>query len=370
LYGAHQAGVGTPRQAALQLLSFDLTSSAGATAIRTLMRRWSVLAADVTAGKTPSPTSGVRNAMITTGLGAANLTVTVSVGAGLVARVGTVPRTLQPLPAFSTDRLDATRSGGDLMVQLCADDPVVVFAAARFFAQAAEGIAAVRWQQSGFFRTVAAAQNPAGTARNLMGQLDGTDDIVPVAAQSGGPIWVEDDAPAWLRGGSYLVYRRIVMLLDDWESVSLTEQGRVIGRDKVTGAALGATTGTSAPAGEHDPVDLSARDAHGALAIPADAHIRLAAPETNQGAQLHRRVYNFADGASGYGTPAQDSGLVFLAFQADPATGFTPVARRLAKADALNRFIRHTASGLFAVLPGLSGADDWYGRELLRVSQG
>ena len=41
-----------------------------------------------------------------------------------------------------------------------------------------------------------------------------------------------------------------------------------------------------------------------------------------------------------------------MAFQSDPAAGFTRIQQRLTLADDLSRFIRHTSSALFAVPRG------------------
>jgi deferrochelatase/peroxidase EfeB len=47
-----------------------------------------------------------------------------------------------------------------------------------------------------------------------------------------------------------------------------------------------------------------------------------------------------------------DAGLFFIAFQRDPRRQFVPVQERLGQEDALNEYIRHTGSGLFACPPG------------------
>jgi hypothetical protein len=63
------------------------------------------------------------------------------------------------------------------------------------------------------------------------------------------------------------------------------------------------------------------------------------------------RGYSFMDGAD-LQTGQLDAGLFFICFQSDPRTGFIPVQRKLAD-DALNEYIRHTSSGLFACPRGL-----------------
>ena len=48
-----------------------------------------------------------------------------------------------------------------------------------------------------------------------------------------------------------------------------------------------------------------------------------------------------------------DAGLFFLAFQRDPRRQFVPIQTRLAEHDALNEYIRHSGSALFAIPPGV-----------------
>ena len=85
--------------------------------------------------------------------------------------------------------------------------------------------------------------------------------------------------------------------------------------------------------------------------IPVDAHIRLAAPDQNDGIRLLRRGFSFTDGIDPV-TNQLDAGLFFIAYQRDPRRGFIPVQQQLAT-DALNEYIRHTSSALFAVPPGV-----------------
>jgi dye decolorizing peroxidase len=58
---------------------------------------------------------------------------------------------------------------------------------------------------------------------------------------------------------------------------------------------------------------------------------------------------------------------MFLAFQQNPATGFTIIQQRLSGADTLSTFIRHEASGLFAILPGCA-VGGYLGQSLLEGS--
>jgi deferrochelatase/peroxidase EfeB len=156
-------------------------------------------------------------------------------------------------------------------------------------------------------------------------------------------------------GGTYLVARRVRTVLDVWDASSIAGQESTIGRRKLSGAPLGGRH-------EHDEPDLAATGS-GGLTIPADAHIRLAAPETNHGARLLRRSYNYDDGID-HDTAQIDAGLFFICFQRDPRRQFVPIQRRLAGNDALAQHLIHTASAIFACPPGVAPGG-YVGQELL-----
>ena len=157
-------------------------------------------------------------------------------------------------------------------------------------------------------------------------------------------VWVGAEGPAWMRGGSYMVTRRIRMLIEVWDRASLDDQQQTIGREKDNGAPLGRQE-------EFDAVPLGEHGSDGKPVVPVDAHIRLAAPSTNEGASILRRGYSFTDGIDPV-TGQLDAGLFFICFQRDPRTQFVPLQHRLASSDALNEYIKHVGSGIFAVPPG------------------
>jgi len=48
-------------------------------------------------------------------------------------------------------------------------------------------------------------------------------------------VWVQPgDEPAWMRGGSYLVARRIRIFVEQWDNTPLEEQERAVGRTKAS----------------------------------------------------------------------------------------------------------------------------------------
>ena len=144
---------------------------------------------------------------------------------------GARPDALVDLPRFNGDQLVAEKTGGDLSVQACADDPQVAFHAVRQLARLTYDTAQLRWAQTGFRSTPA----DGGTPRNLMGFKDGTQ----TPEQIDRAIWVGDEGPAWMRGGSYLVVRRIRMALEHWDRTEVSFQEQTIGRHKYSGAPLG-----------------------------------------------------------------------------------------------------------------------------------
>ncbi|MET7595030.1 MULTISPECIES: iron uptake transporter deferrochelatase/peroxidase subunit [unclassified Streptomyces] len=354
-HGKHQPGITTPLQARGHLVAFDLAAGAGRKEAAALLRRWSRTARRLMAGEAAShdDTDVARDS------GPASLTVTFGFGHGFFARTGLEkqrPVALDPLPDFSSDRLDKARSNGDLWVQIGANDSLVAFHALRALQKDAAGAARVRWQMNGFNRTPGATAQQGLTARNLMGQVDGTRNPKPSEPDFDRRIFVPASGdPAWMANGSYAVVRRIRMLLDDWERLSGKAQEDVIGRRKSDGAPLTGGTETTEP-------ELERTGADGKLVIPLNAHARITRPDQNGGAAMLRRPFSFHDGFDADGVP--DAGLLFICWQADPLRGFVPVQRKLDRGDALSAFIRHESSGLFAV-PGGAGEGEYVGQRLL-----
>jgi deferrochelatase/peroxidase EfeB len=58
-----------------------------------------------------------------------------------------------------------------------------------------------------------------------------------------------------------------------------------------------------------------------------------------------------------------DAGLFFIAYQRDVRKQFIPLQRRLSTNDALNEYIAHTSSAIFACPPGVAEGD-WIGSRL------
>ncbi|MFB9907216.1 iron uptake transporter deferrochelatase/peroxidase subunit [Allokutzneria oryzae] len=367
-HGDHQAGITTAAQDRLHFVSFDVTTSKRAELVD-LLREWTIAAERMTRGEEAAdrgaiggpqhaPPADTGEAL---GLSASSLTLTVGFGPSLFdKRFGLEsarPEALADLPRFPSDDLDPKRSGGDICVQACADDPQVAVHAVRNLARIGFGSVAVRWSQLGFGRTSSTTKDQA-TPRNLFGFKDGTNNIkAEDAGELDDHVWVRDgDGPPWMTGGTYLVARRIRMHIETWDRTSLAEQEAIIGRKKGSGAPLGQTE-------EFDPVDLHVKGAGGVPLIAEDSHVRLASAESLGGAKILRRGYNFTDGSDGFGH--LDAGLFFICFNRDPRKQFVPMQQALSSKDKMMEYVKHNGSGLFACPPGVRPGEFW-GQRLFR----
>ncbi|MFC7309781.1 iron uptake transporter deferrochelatase/peroxidase subunit [Streptomyces monticola] len=357
-HGRHQAGIAGAVQDRLHFAAFDVKTEDRGELVE-LLKEWTAAAALLTAGHAvgegafgglaEAPPDDTGEAL---GLKPSRLTLTFGVGPSLFdGRFGLKskrPKALVDLPKFPGDNLDPARSGGDLCVQACADDPQVAVHAIRNLARIGFGKVAVRWSQLGFGKTSSTTPE-AQTPRNMMGFKDGTRNIAGTdTANLAKHVWVsEKDGPAWMTDGSYLVARRIRMNIETWDRTSLKEQEDIFGRTKGEGAPYGK---------KHE------RDEPNLKAMPEVAHVRLAHPDSNGGAMMLRRGYSFTDGTDGLGR--LDAGLFFLAYQRDVRDAFIPVQQNLAANDVLNEYIQHVGSAVFAIPPGVADKGSWWGREL------
>ena len=358
-YGPHQAGILTPAQDRLAFGALDLAGGVTRSDLRDLLREWTRAADLMTRGRPAGPSANPEAPPADTGeasgLPAARLTITIGYGPSLfdgrIGLAGRKPAALEPLPVLANDDLDPDRSGGDLCIQACSDDPQVAFHAVRNLARIGSGTVVHKWLELGFGRTSSTSTAEA-TPRNLLGFKDGTRNI---KAEQGSLldrwVWIGPEAgQPWLRGGSYLVTRRIRMFIENWDRDFLQDQENVIGRSKASGAPLSGGTEFTTP-------DFAAVSG-GQPVIPADSHIRLASHEHNGGTRILRRGYSFTDGIVPE-TGTLDGGLFFIAYMRDPAQ-FVRLQQSLT-GDALNEYIRHVSSAVFVCPPGLRPGQDWGG---------
>lgn len=334
-HGAHQAGIITPPGAHIRFVAYQLRPEVDRDALGRMFR---VLTGDVeglSSGRgplaDPEPELASRPA---------RLSITVGVGPGLVERVDPSkrPEWLAPLPAFSLDELGQGYDGGDLMLAIQADDPLPISHAARMLHRDLASFAEVLWSQQGF-RQARGAEGDGRTMRNLMGQVDGTENPSSADEDFSSLVWLGGES-GWLKGGSAFVLRRIRMELDTWDMVDRPGREATIGRRLSDGSPMSAPAGSAT---EHTPSDFKAKDALGFPMIPTTAHIRRAHSE-DPAERIFRRAVNYDEGS--------ESGLLFACYQRDPLKQFVPIQQRLDELDMLNEWITHVGSCVFAILPG------------------
>jgi dye decolorizing peroxidase len=251
------------------------------------------------------------------------------------------PNTFGQLPAFKIDKLQKEFSDGDVLLHVSADDPLVISHAVRGLVRDSMAFANVRWTQSGF--TNAQGVSTEGTRqRNLMGQVDGTDNPELNSEDFSNLVWI-NDGPSWAKAGTILVLRRIAMNLDTWDTLSRPQKENVIGRTLKNGAPL---TGKN----ETDIPDFEAVNAGGLKVIPTSAHIRRASP-TNLQERFFRRPFNYDAGMDAQGKP--DVGLLWTAYMTD-MNQYISVQRRLADFDLLNMWTTTIGSSAWAIPGGVS----------------
>jgi deferrochelatase/peroxidase EfeB len=366
--GIHQAGIVTPQQKHCYFAAFDLTAG-DRDQVTALLHAWTDAGARLTEGQTaaplgPDPDAPAPDSADAMGLPPARLTLTFGFGAGLFIKDGkdryglaaSRPEALIDLPRFNGDQLIPERTGGDVSVLACADDPQVAFHAIRQLARLSQDAAELRWGQAGF-----SSKPPDGsTPRNLMGFKDGTE----TPADVDNAVWVDDGGPGWMQGGTYLVVRRIRMALEHWDRSNVSFQEQTMGRHKYSGAPLGLKD-------EFEPLRLDRTDADENPIIPEGAHVRLGNAAANQTAEILRRGYSYNDGinfTSERWPPWRqgmeyDAGLLFMCYQTDPRTGFVKLFAKMARLDMLNQFVTHTGGGLFAC-PGGVREGEFIGQRL------
>ncbi|MEU5643358.1 Dyp-type peroxidase [Streptomyces milbemycinicus] len=319
--GRYQAGITLPQPAQRNLLAV-VADLVDAGSVRPLLAELGEAIGKLTAGT---------DARLM-GLSPGDLTVTVGVGPRLVRKVDPALPGAKDLPRFSREQIAPRARGGDLLIQICADDPLVIpVVAAALLEQAGDRIRE-RWRQSGVRGPNVPVDKGVAAPRNLFGFVDGI--VGPhTKAEQQRDLWLAGPAP--VAHGTLAVLRRMELDLPRFAKLSVAEQEAVFGRRRASGVPLSGGTIASGP-------DLGAKTPDGRYLVPADAHARRAhATAVGVGLML-RRSYSI-DG------PAP--GLLFMSFQNDIRT-FTSTLTRMDNSDALLDYTTTTASATFLILPG------------------
>ena len=381
-WGAHQGGVVTPPQHHIYFAVFDLTTDKREDLVR-LMKAWTIAAERMSRGETAQPLSdGLKLAVTpgqqkkkigeegegesldaatmvadtgeTTGMSPARLTIAFGFGAGLFEKDGKDrfalaaqrPQALVEIPRFNGDQITPEHSGGDLVVQACAEDPQVAFHAVRQLARIAEGVAKIHWVQTGY--------RPATGERHLLGFSNGIGNpSVDNEDAMQRSVWVGDEGPAWMRGGTYMVVRRIRFAIEHWVHMSQAYQESALGRYK------------------HPGVKSSDEKVSDTISDEGEmTHMQIVTPKSTS---MLRRSYSYNNGVdfiSERWPPWRqgleyDAGMLFICYQKDPRTAFVEMYDKMSKYDIkLNQFWTHEASGLFAYPPA-AREGEYVGQALL-----
>ena len=332
-YGKHQAGITTPMQKNIYFVVLDLRTTDKNELIQ-LFKDWTDYSQKLVNGDLVKKDGS--NALLppsdtgeTVGLNPYRLTLTFGVSASFLTKLGLEkkrPKLFRNLPAFPKEQLREQYTGGDIVIQACADDEQVAFHAVRNLIRKGRNKVTMKWSQSGF----AAIGDRMETPRNLFGFKDGTANVT-TEKDFDKVVWA--DGQDWMKNGSYMAVRRIIMHLETWDRTNLQEQENTFGRYKESGAPFGKKN-------EFDEVDLSL--------LPVDSHVRLA---KEVDLPILRRSYSYSDGIDPK-TGQFDAGLLFIAFQKDPDR-FVKIQTNLGADDKMNEYVTHIGSGLFACFGGV-----------------
>ena len=332
-YGKHQAGITTPMQKNIYFVVLDLRTT-DKNELIPLFKEWTDYSQKLVNGELVKKDGS--NALLppsdtgeTVGLNPYRLTLTFGVSANFLTKLGLEkkrPKLFRDLPAFPKEQLREQYTGGDIVIQACADDEQVAFHAVRNLIRKGRNKVTMKWSQSGF----AAIGDRMETPRNLFGFKDGTANVT-TEKDFDKVVWA--DSQDWMKNGSYMAVRRIIMYLETWDRTNLQEQENTFGRYKESGAPFGKKN-------EFDEVDLSL--------LPVDSHVRLA---KEVDLPILRRSYSYSDGIDPK-TGQFDAGLLFIAFQKDPDR-FVKIQTNLGADDKMNEYVTHIGSGLFACFGGV-----------------
>lgn len=368
--GEHQSGIITPQQQQMHIAAYDMISDDREDLID-LLKSWSLAAERMMAGElvgdmkefkeVPPDDTGE-----TMGLGPGALTITFGFGETLFEKDGVdrfgiakkMPKELKGgIPRMAAEYLVPEHCYGDLVIQACAEDPMIALHAIHDLTRIAFGTASLKWSQLGYGRTSSTSTGQA-TPRNLFGFKDGTSNIKAEDSEKelDEHLWIQpgDTPDDWAVGGTYICTRKIKQMMEVWDELVLSEQETIIGRDKIEGAPLSGGKEFTAP-------NFKKEDAKGQPMIAVDSHVSTVHPNNNNGRRMLRRGYNYMEGNDNFGR--LEGGLFFIAFVRNPQTNFIPVLAKMA-GDQLTEYLQHTATSMFVIPPGMKETDDYIGQAL------
>lgn len=344
-YGKYQSGITTEVQKHIYFVVLTINKMSTSDA-KEMFKTWTNYSVHLMNGDPvkelgknkllPSPDTGE-----TIGLDANRLSLTFGISPSFFDKVGLKkhkPDLLKDLPHFPKDQLDKAYTGGDICIQACSDDPQVNFHAIRNLIRVAKGEVSMKWSQTGF-NSFKEKEGKIETPRNLFSFKDGTGNpATNKQSVMDKYVFIQD---GWAKNGSYLVARRIQMLLETWDRTSLGEQEATFGRHRHSGAPIGKEN-------EHDEFDPNIKGENGERLIEKESHVSLAKQSKTN---ILRRSFSYSDGINP-NTGAFDAGLLFISFQKSPEQ-FITIQNKMGASDKLNEYITHRGSGIFLCLPGV-----------------
>lgn len=352
-HGANQAGIYRPavQQAQACFASFEVLSR-GRAELKALLQILTIKASRLSTGWAAGA-SPANSSVLGEDVPADSFTMTVGLAGSVFDNPAyglahQKPVGLTSMKVFPNDIPDPAWTGGDLILQLCADSIDMIHYALRDIARSTRGLMRPRWKINGFH----SMPRPSGSPRNLFGYKDGIVNHAPEESL----VWITKDSgqPDWAVGGTFLVVRLIRMRVEFWDGVRLGKQDNMIGRHRATGAPLGAVNETDTPDYANDPKGQT---------IPLDAHIRLANPRTKDTdrSRFLRRGYNYDLGLDPDGN--LQAGLIFAAYQQNIQHQFEATQIRLIN-EPMTDYIQPFGGGYFIALPGVTNPDSHLGATL------
>jgi dye decolorizing peroxidase len=335
-YGEHMPGIEEDIQAVTKLITFELNEDT----TKDDMYRWMrLLTLDISAMAEGAPVLGHPSPGLEKG--PSGFSAYVGFGPSMFAKLGLeeeMPEGFGKLPEFPGDALQEEYSGGDVIIHVSADDPVVLSQRSRLLIRNSLPFATIKSVQDGF-ANVPEPNKEQGSVehRNLFGQIDGTVNPVLGSEDFDNVVWLDEDAPSWAEDGTILLVRRIAMLMESWDSLGTREKEESIGRTLDDGSLLDEK--------------------------PEDSHVSLAQPE-NENERIFRRPFSYEEDPKADGTT--DAGLLFLTYQENIYEQFVPIQERLAASDRLNLWIQHVGSSEWVIPGGVSAEGEVIAGDLFK----